>query len=49
MSESTTRRYLDLLSDAFMVRQLPPWHVHLRKRQVKSPKIYLRAGGLLHQ
>lgn len=32
-----------------MVRQLQPWHVNLRKRQVKSPKIYLRDSGLLHQ
>ena len=49
VSESTTRRYLDLLSDAFMVRQLQPWHANLRKRQVKSPKIYIRDCGLLHQ
>jgi hypothetical protein len=47
--ESTVRRYLDLLSDAFMVRQLQPWHTNIRKRQVKSPKIYLRDSGLLHQ
>ena len=49
VSEATTRRYLDLLSDAFMVRQLLPWHANLRKRQVKSPKIYIRDSGLLHQ
>lgn len=49
VSESTTRRYLDLLSDAFMVRQLKPWYVNMRKRQVKSPKIYIRDSGLLHQ
>ncbi len=49
VSESTTRRHLDLLSDAFMVRQLQPWHANLRKRQVKSPKIYVRDSGLLHE
>jgi predicted AAA+ superfamily ATPase len=49
VSESTTRRYLDLLSDAFMVRQLKPWHANIRKRQVKSPKIYIHDSGLLHQ
>ena len=48
ISESTTRRYLDLLSDALMVRQLQPWHANLRKRQVKSPKVYVRDSGLLH-
>jgi predicted AAA+ superfamily ATPase len=49
VSESSTRRYLDLLSDAFMIRQLQPWHANLRKRQVKAPKVYLRDSGLLHQ
>ena len=43
------RRYLDLLTDALMVRQLQPWHANLGKRQVKSPKIYVRDSGLLHQ
>lgn len=49
VSESTARRYLDLLTDAFMLRQLQPFHANLRKRQVKSPKIYVRDSGLLHQ
>ena len=49
VNESTTRRHLDLLTDAFMVRQLQPFHANLRKRQVKAPKIYLRDSGLLHQ
>lgn len=45
----TTRRYLDLLTDALMVRQVQPWHANLGKRQVKSPKVYVRDSGLLHQ
>ncbi len=49
VSQSSTRRYLDLLSDAFMVRQLQPYHVNIAKRQVKAPKIYVRDSGLLHQ
>jgi hypothetical protein len=49
VSASTTRRYLDLLTDALMLRQLQPWHANLGKRQVKSPKIYVRDSGLLHQ
>jgi predicted AAA+ superfamily ATPase len=48
-SESTVRRYLDLLTDAFMIRQLQPFHANLSKRQVKSPKIYVRDSGLLHE
>ena len=47
-SEATVRRYLDLLTDAFMIRQLQPWHANLRKRQVKSPKVYVRDSGVLH-
>ncbi|MFC1642561.1 ATP-binding protein [Myxococcota bacterium] len=49
VSESTTRRYLDLLTDAFMIRQLQPYHANLRKRQVKAPKVFVRDSGLLHQ
>ncbi|MBD3337173.1 MAG: DUF4143 domain-containing protein [Candidatus Eisenbacteria bacterium] len=49
LSQPTVRRYLDLLSDLFIVRQLPPWYENLKKRQVKSPKVYIRDTGLLHQ
>jgi hypothetical protein len=49
VNESTTRRYLDLLEGVFMVRQLPPWYANLGKRQVKSPKLYFRDSGILHQ
>lgn len=48
VSEPTTRSYVDLLTGVFMVRQLQPWHENLGKRQVKSPKIYIRDSGLLH-
>ncbi len=40
--------YLDLLEGLYLVRALQPWHANLKKRQVKSPKIYLRDSGLLH-
>jgi len=49
VSEPTVRRYLDLLTGLFMVRQLKPWRANLAKRQVQAPKIYLRDSGLLHQ
>ena len=48
LNESTVRRYLDLMSGVFMVRQLPPWFENLGKRQVKAPKVYVRDSGLLH-
>jgi len=49
VTEPTVRRYLDLLTGLFMVRQLQPWHQNLKKRQVKSPKVYIRDSGLLHE
>lgn len=49
ISEITVRRYLDLLTGTYLVRQLPPWFANIGKRQVRSPKIYWRDCGLLHQ
>lgn len=49
VSGNTARHYLDLLTDALMVRQLQPLHANIRKRQVKSPKVYIRDSGLCHQ
>ena len=48
VTEPTVRRYLDILSGVFMVRELFSWHANLKKRQVKAPKVYLRDTGLLH-
>ena len=48
IGETSVRRYLDLLTDLFMVRQLPAWHANLKKRQVRSPKVFFRDTGLLH-
>jgi predicted AAA+ superfamily ATPase len=48
VADHTVRRYLDLLSATFAVRQLQPWHENLGKRQVKAPRIYVRDSGLLH-
>ncbi|MEI6239872.1 MAG: ATP-binding protein [Planctomycetia bacterium] len=48
LSDKTVRTYLDELSQTFMVRQLQPWFENIGKRQVKSPKIYLRDSGILH-
>ena len=49
MSDVTVRRYLDLLSSLFLVRQLAPWHENIGKRLVKSPKVYVTDTGLVHQ
>ena len=47
-SEPAARRYLDILSGTYVVRQLPPWFENIKKRQVRSPKIYIRDSGILH-
>jgi len=47
-TEPTARRYLDILSGAFVVRQLQPWFENIKKRQIKSPKVYISDSGLLH-
>ena len=49
VSHTTVRSYLDILTDFYMVRQIPPWSGNTRKRLVKSPKVYLRDTGLLHK
>lgn len=48
INDKTSRSYLDILTETYMIRQLQPWHENIRKRQVKSPKIYFRDTGLLH-
>jgi len=48
LSHTTIRNYLDLLTDFYMVRQLPPWAGNIKKRLVKTPKIYIRDTGILH-
>lgn len=49
VSQPTVRRYIDALTDALVVRQLPPWFENLKKRQVKSHRVYIRDSGLLHR
>ena len=48
LSDKTVKSYLDDLTRTYMVRQLQPWFENVGKRQIKSPKIYLRDSGLLH-
>lgn len=48
-NRATVDRYRDILAGTFMVRVLPPWFENLGKRLVKSPKVYLRDSGVLHQ
>lgn len=49
VSHTTIKSYLDILTDFYMVRQIQPWAGNIKKRLVKSPKIYLRDTGILHK
>jgi hypothetical protein len=48
VSSHTVRKYIDLLEQTFVVRVLSPYSANLKKRLVKSPKVYIRDSGLLH-
>jgi len=48
VADTTIRNYLDVLTAALVIKQLSPWHENLKKRQVKSPKVFLADTGLLH-
>jgi predicted AAA+ superfamily ATPase len=48
VADTTVRGYLDRLTAALVVRQLPPWFENIGKRQVKAPKVYVVDSGLLH-
>lgn len=45
----TVTAHLDLLENMLLLRRLPPWHVNVGKRLVKSPKLYIRDSGLVHE
>lgn len=48
VSHPTVRNHVDLLAETYMIRQLPPYLPNLRKRLIKSPKIFIRDSGILH-
>ncbi|MBI3324834.1 MAG: ATP-binding protein [Candidatus Omnitrophica bacterium] len=48
ISDPTAKRYLDILTGTFLIRQAQPWFYNTQKRLVKRPKIYFRDSGLLH-
>jgi len=48
VSGHTIARYLDIMVDLLLVRRLQPWASNVRKRLVRSPKVYVRDSGLVH-
>jgi predicted AAA+ superfamily ATPase len=49
LTHPTIRKYIDIFEQTFIVRSLQPYEINVKKRLVKSPKIYIRDSGLLHQ
>ena len=49
LTHPTIKRYSDLLEQTFIVRTIPPFEINIKKRLVKSPKVFVRDSGVLHQ
>jgi predicted AAA+ superfamily ATPase len=49
VNAKTVAHYIDILVDLLLVRRLEPWHVNVKKRLVKSPRLYVRDSGILHR
>lgn len=49
LTHPTIKRYIDLLEQTFIVRTIPPFEINIKKRLVKSPKVFVRDSGVLHQ
>ncbi|MBU3660656.1 MAG: ATP-binding protein [Flavobacteriales bacterium] len=49
LTHPSIRKYIDIFEQTFILRSLPPFEINVKKRMVKSPKIYVRDSGLLHQ
>lgn len=48
ITRPTVNKYLHFLEGAFLLRVLQPYHINIKKRLVKAPKVYIRDTGLLH-
>lgn len=49
LTHPTVRRYIDLLEQTYILRTLQPYEANVKKRLVKSPKVYVRDTGILHR
>lgn len=49
ISSASVRRYLDFFESSYLIRRLQPYLPNLRKRLIRSPKLYVRDTGILHQ
>ena len=49
VTHKTIKHYIDIFSELLLITYLKPWHSNVKKRLVKSPRIYIRDSGLLHK
>jgi len=49
LSPTAISNYLDILEGVLLIRRLQPYYVNIRKRLVRSPKVYIRDSGILHR
>jgi hypothetical protein len=48
ISVPTLKKYIDFLEGAFIIHRLYPYYTNIKKRLIKSPKLYIRDSGILH-
>lgn len=48
LSSTTIKKYMDFMENAYLIRQLQPFYANIKKRIVKSPKVFVRDSGILH-
>ena len=48
LTHTTIKTYIDILANTFMIRIIEPYYINVKKRLVKSPKVYFRDTGVLH-
>ena len=46
LNKDTTKKYIQLIQQLFLLKQLPAWHSNEYKRLVKTPKLHLTDTGL---
>ncbi len=49
LTSPTIKSYIDFFENSFLVKRLYPYYFNIKKRIVKSPKIYITDTGILHR
>jgi len=48
LNHKTVNHYLDVLVGTYTVKIIQPWYENIKKRQIKSPRVYIQDSGMLH-